>query len=210
MEDRFFIEMQAIGLAEENRLVKASDYRVYLKATELLAKTRSKIKKIIEQAGTAYINQKEKGYADGYEEGKNEIARIITETAIEASIYKERLEDKIVDTIVVVLKNILDEIGDDEALRQIVCKTLKTNKNQKEMTIRVCSPQQLKFVKPAVEALQKMAEVSGVIEVIADSKLEQGRCMVHTEFASVDVGLDVQLKMIKTLLIEHISHFKRR
>ncbi len=209
MEDCFYIEKRSIEPAEKHRVVKAADYRVYLKTSELLSKTRSKIKKIIEQAGAAYNDQKEKGFADGYEEGKNQIARTITETAIEASVYKERIEEKIVDTIVVVLKNILDEIGDDEVLRQIICKTLKTNKNQKELTIRVCPPQ-LKFVRSAVETLQKMAKVSGVIEIIADSNLERGRCMVHTEFASVDVGLDVQLKMIKTLLIEHISHFKKR
>jgi type III secretion protein L len=209
MEDCFYIEKRSIELAEGYRVVKASDYRVYLKTSNLLSKTRSKVKKIIEDTGAAYTDQKKKGYADGYEDGKNEIARIITETAIEASVYKEKIEERIIDTIVVVLRNILDEIGDDEVLRQIVCKTLRTNKIQKEITIRVCSPQ-LKFVRQAVETLQKMAKINGVIEIIADSSLERGRCMVHTEFASVDVGLDVQLKMIKTLLTEHISRFKKR
>ena len=128
---------------------------------------------------------------------------------IEAAIYKDRLENKIVDTIIIILKNILDEIGDEDVLRQIIFKTLKSHKFKKEITIRVC-PSQKEIVRNAVKTLQNKIQLVDIIEINGDSSLQKGRCIFQTDFASVDVGIKVQLQMIKALLNEHISRFKKK
>jgi type III secretion system HrpE/YscL family protein len=209
MEHSFYIENPSISTAEDQKILKASAYRAYLEASELLAKADLTAKEIIEEANTIFAEQKKKGYERGYEDGKKTIARTISETAVKSAAYKEKLEDKIVNTIVVIVNTILFKIGDEKVLRQIVYKTLRSRKYVKELTIRVC-PAQQKVVRQAVETMQRKGLLNGMIETIEDSSLDRGRCVVQTPFACVDVGLDVQLEMIKTLLSEHISRSKKR
>lgn len=209
MEDYFYLNRHSIEVSEEHKLIKASSYREYIKASELFLIASAKVKKIIDGAKSVYDEQKKKGYNDGLNAGKKDIARIISEVGIEAAIYKDRLENKIVDTIIIILKNILDEIGDEDVLRQIIFKTLKSHKFKKEITIRVC-PSQKEIVRNAVKTLQNKIQLVDIIEINGDSSLQKGRCIFQTDFASVDVGIKVQLQMIKALLNEHISRFKKK
>ena len=208
MENYFCIEGIDIKAPEGQKVIKSSAYRAYLEASELLVKTEASAIKIIEAGNAVYSDQNKQGYEEGIEEGKKSIAWLMTDVATEAAVFKQKIEGQIVDTIVVVLKNIFEKIGDDNLLRQIVTKTLRSYRNQKEITIRVC-PAQKEKVESVVEKMQKLGKLRGFIEIVGDISLDRGRCMVHTEFASVDVGIDVQLHMIKTLLFEHISRYKK-
>ncbi len=209
MEQSFYLEIPAIEVTEEQRLLKSSAYREYIKTSGLLETTKTKVKNILNSAKSAYLEQKKKGYEQGYEEGRREAARIISQASIGAAIYIDKIEDNMVATIIMALKNILGSIGDDKVLRRIIYQTLRSHKIKKEITIRVC-PSQKRTVESAVEAFQKITQSGPIVEILADSGLKHGRCVVQTEFSSVDVGVDVQLQMIKTLLTEHILRYKKR
>jgi len=84
---------------------------------------------------------------------------------------------------------------------EIIKHALEDLKDRSNISIYV-EPADYEFVSKRKEELEELLEADELISIYADQHLNQGDCVIKHPFGQLEVGIDVQLKQIKTALEE--------
>jgi type III secretion protein L len=164
------------------------------KSQKILDEALDKRKQIFEEAKKYYANEAKRGYDDGYATGKAEMAKQLAELTVKSSDNVKYLESSISGLVVKALQRIIGEVDRRELIVDIVRQALKAVKNQQEAILKV-SPQDSQAVRDNLKEILSDGIVD-YLEVVADSRLKPGTCILETDLGVVDASLDVQLEAI--------------
>lgn len=198
------IKSQNLEIQSQSRVLKADDYAVVLAAEQLIAQARIEAKKIIDDARTAYENEKKRGYEDGAEEGKAAQAEKMMTAMIESVHYFSEVETKLVTIVISATKKILSGFDDIELTKGIVKQALDKVRNESKITLRVC-PQHADTIRAQLKEITANYSNIGFIDVVADSRIDEAACRVETDMGSVDTSMDLQLKALHTALLNNFD-----
>ncbi|MBQ7607719.1 MAG: HrpE/YscL family type III secretion apparatus protein [Desulfovibrionaceae bacterium] len=195
----------AIHPAPGTRIVRAGEYATLLSADEILEYARAEALRIQKDAQAVYEEQKKKGYEDGIAEGQMQQAEKMLETGLQAVEYLEGLERKIVEVVTIALRKILGELDDKERIVRIVRNALDQVRGRQHVLIRVC-PEEEGFVREALSPmLSRVSSAQSLLDVVADTRLNRGACLLESDMGVIDASLEVQLKAIETSLMSRIG-----
>ncbi|MDR2372435.1 MAG: HrpE/YscL family type III secretion apparatus protein [Puniceicoccales bacterium] len=164
------------------------------KSQKILDEALDKRKQIFEEAKKYYANEAKRGYDDGYATGKEEMAKQLAELIVKSADNMKYLESSIAGLVVKALQRIIGEVDRRELIVNVVRQALKAVKNQQEAILKV-SPQDSQSVRDKLKEILSDGIVD-YLEVVADSRLKPGTCILETDLGVVDASLDVQLEAI--------------
>jgi type III secretion protein L len=164
------------------------------KSQQILDEALHKRKQIFEEAKKYYEKEAKRGYDDGYATGKAEMAKQLAELTVKSADNIKYLESSIAGLVVKALQRIVGEVDRRELIVDIVRQALKAVKNQQEAILKV-SPQDSQAVRDNLKEILSDGAVD-YLEVVADSRLKAGTCILETDLGVVDASLDVQVEAI--------------
>ena len=187
-------------------------------ADEILANAKAEAEKIKADAEAERDEIKksayEEGYSDGQENGfatgKDEITRLIERThkILEGVMLRREeilseTEQQIVDLVILMSKKVVKIISENQksVVMANVLQALKKVKGRGDVTIRV----NLADVKLTTEHIQdfiKQVENVKGIQVIEDSTVDKGGCIVETDFGAIDARIQSQLSELENKILE--------
>jgi flagellar assembly protein FliH len=160
-----------------------------------------------------WITGKEAGFA----EGKAEVERLIERTHTilnraqdkRAEILAES-EQEIIDLVLLIARKVIKVISENQRniIISNVVQALRKVKGRGNIIIRV-NMADLKLATEHIKDFIKMVEGAKSIQVIEDSTVDEGGCIVETDFGEIDARISSQLAELENKILE-MSPIKSR
>jgi flagellar assembly protein FliH len=157
------------------------------------------------------------GREAGFSEGKAEVERLIerTKTVLERAQDKRaeilaETEQEIIDLVLLISRKVIKVLSENQrnVIISNVVQALRKVKGRGNIIIRV----NMADVKLATEHIRdfiKLVEGSKSIQVMEDSSIDQGGCIIETDFGEIDARISSQLAELETKILE-ISPIKSK
>ena len=111
--------------------------------------------------------------------------------------YFAKVETRMVDLVMKAVRKIIDDFDDSERVLMTVKNVLSVVRNQKQMTLRL-HPQQVDGVKDRVNDLLAAYPGVGYIDILADTRLKLGACILESEIGLVEASMEGQLTALQS------------
>ena len=174
-------------------------------------------KKIDNERREALEQGREAGRAEGYAEGKTEVNRLIqrTQTVLERAQDKRaeiltETEKEIIDLVLLITRKVVKVISDSQrdVVVANVIQALGKVRDRGTVIIRV-NLADLKLTTENTKEFIKSLEGVKSIQVLEDSSVDSGGCIVETDFGEIDARISSQLAELEAKILE-ISPIKTR
>ncbi|MDR0316723.1 MAG: flagellar assembly protein FliH, partial [Treponema sp.] len=178
----------------------------------------SEVRSTLEAERKEALDQgREAGRTEGYAEGRAEVERLIGRT----HVVLERAQDKrgeiladteqeIIDLVLLISRKVIKVISENQrgVIVSNVIQALRKVKDRGNIIIRV----NIADVKLATEHTKdfiQMLEGSRSIQVLEDSSVDSGGCIIETDFGEIDARISSQLAELESKILE-ISPIKSK
>jgi flagellar assembly protein FliH len=184
------------------------------KAREMETETQDSIERIRKEA-------EERGWTEGrdsgYEEGRAEVERLIgrSQTILERANDKRaeilaETEQEIIDLVLLISRKVIKVISENQKniIVSNVVQALRKVKDRGNIVIRV-NMADLKLTTEHTKNFIQLVEGVKSIQVTEDSSVDEGGCIIETEFGEIDARISSQLAELESKILE-ISPIKSR
>lgn len=187
----------APGLDPACRIVRAGDAWALRDATRTLEEACARAQAIEAGANEALEQERRRGYEEGREQALMEQAEQMIENVTRNVDYFSKVEQRMVELVMEAVRKIVEGFDDHERVLITVRNILAVVRNQKQMTLRL-HPQDVETVKARVNEL--LAEYPGVgyLDIVADSRLHEGACILESEIGMVEASMESQLQALQS------------
>jgi flagellar assembly protein FliH len=159
----------------------------------------------------------ENGREEGYNSGLAEVKRLIDRTRV----VLERVQDKrteifaeteqqIIDLALLISRKVIKIISDSE--REIVVENIREAlgkiKKRGKIIIKV-NLQDLELSTARIAEFTSLVEGAGSLQILEDSSVDRGGCVIETDFGEIDARIANQLAELEARILE-ISPIKGR
>ena len=187
----------SLGLAPGTRVLRAADLAAWVDAQALLAQAQLQADAIVQGAQAAYEAECARGFETGQELARLEQAEKMMEDIGQTIDYFANVETRVVDLVMQAVRKIVDDFDDRERVLITVKNMLSVVRNQKQMTLRL-HPQQVEGVKERVNDLLAAYPGVGYIDILADTRLKPGACILESEIGLVEASMEGQLAALQS------------
>ena len=150
------------------------------------------------------------GREDGFKEGSAEVNRLIERmhTIVEKTMEKRQeilseTEQQIVDLVLLLARKVVKVISENQknVVTSNVIHALRKVKTKGDVTIRV-NLLDVQMTTEHIKEFLERVENSQNITVVEDISVDQGGCIVETDFGSIDARISSQLHELEQKIIE--------
>jgi flagellar assembly protein FliH len=157
------------------------------------------------------------GRDSGFAEGKAEVERLIerTRTVLERAQDKRveilaETEQEIIDLVLLIARKVIKVISENQrnVIISNVVQALRKVKGRGNIIIRV-NMADVKLSTDHIKDFIKLVEGAKSIQVVEDSTVDQGGCIIETDFGEIDARISSQLAELESKILE-ISPIKSK
>jgi flagellar assembly protein FliH len=150
------------------------------------------------------------GKEEGFAEGKAEVERLIerTQTVLERAQDKRgeilaESEQEIIDLVLLIARKVVKVISESQkdVIVSNVIQALRKVKSKGDVIIRV-NLADLKLTTEHKQEFIKLLEGAKSIQVVEDTTVDQGGCIIQTDFGEIDARISSQLGEIENKILE--------
>jgi flagellar assembly protein FliH len=189
-----------------------------VEATTIIAEAQQKSQDMI-SASQATIEKQRKeaqeqglvtGREMGFKEGKVEVDRLIqrTQVVLERAQAKRNeilveTEQRIIDLVILIARKVIKVISENqrEVIFSNVQDALRKVKGRGDIIIRV-NTMDLQLTTEHIKDFIEMFESAGTIQIQEDSSVDQGGCIIETDFGEIDARIASQLTELEAKIME--------
>jgi type III secretion protein L len=187
--------------------ITAQEAARFLEAEQLLAAVREQEKAIQESAEEIYRKRHAQGYQDGIMAGKMEYSSKILEAVMSSVEYLESLETSIVRLVSEVTRKLIGEMDHDEVIVRLVRQALNSARSERKVLIRVSARDEAAVRRDLAALLhQRDGGAAGFLDILPDSELPPGSCILESEMGIIEASLETQLKNLEKILLRHVRN----
>ncbi len=196
-----FIEIKPteIRLQSGQLVLKKAQYQQHLTAAELIAAAQAEAREIVLAAQAIFDQQKALGWQAGIEEARIQQATLIQKTYHQCYQYYRQVELQLAQVVLQAVRKILHDYDDVALTCCIVRQAFALVNHQKQVIFHV-HPDQVARVREQIAQILKAHPEKDYIEVIPDTHLAQGGCIIETEMGIVDASVEGQLAALANAL----------
>lgn len=176
------------------RIIRAADAAAWEDGYRFLAAVLEATAKVGENARAVYAEAYEKGYAEGRSVGSLEAARMVRDTTVAVDHYLAKLESEIGALAVGVVRRLLGDLDVTDLVARAAGQAVAEFRNAKSLRMTV-HPAAVAQVRQALAAAAHGPLTN--VTVDCDPTLDEGACIVASDFAVVDASIEVQLKALE-------------
>jgi type III secretion protein L len=187
-----------------SKVVKKADYEHVFAAKDLLVFAEEAADRQELQLETLRQDARRAGYEAGIEMGKQNWATQLAERHFAMQTQLQSMQQVLVDVVMSSLRHLVSALAEEEKFSLLAQQVLQS----------VVRARQLRLVVAAADASaarivldrwrEEHSDVIG-IDVVVDSALTAGDCLVETDDGAVDGRLDQRLRNIEAALLRHLS-----
>ena len=194
-------------------------------AEKIVAEAREKAKQIENDSLAAFENERKEaeergriaGREAGFTEGKDEVARLVerTQTILERAQDKRadilaETEQQIIDLVLLISRKVIKIISENQRNVVIsnVVQALRKVKGRGNILIKV-NILDVKLTTEHKKEFINMLEGAKSIQIVEDTSVDPGGCVIETEFGEIDARISSQLAELEEKILE-ISPIKSR
>jgi flagellar assembly protein FliH len=187
-------------------------------AEKIIAEAESKAKRIEDEARTASETKqreaeeagRQTGHEDGYAEGKAEVERLIARTKVMLERAQEKRaeilaesEQEIIDLVLLIARKIIKVITENQKTVIIsnVVEALRKVRDKGSVTIRV-NMTDVELTTAHIKEFIQLVEGSASVQIAEDSSVDQGGCIIETDFGEIDARIASQLAELEAKILE--------
>ncbi len=177
------------------------------KAAEMEKEVRQKLD---DERKEAQEQGREQGREEGYAEGKAEVDRLIerTQTVLERAQDKRgeilaEAEQQIVDLVLLIARKVIKIISENQrnVIISNVIQSLRKIKSKGNVIIRV-NMADLKLATEHKQEFISLMENVKSIQIVEDTTVDPGGCIIETEFGEIDARISSQLAELESKILE--------
>jgi flagellar assembly protein FliH len=197
----------------EALLVKAREEaeQIIIEAQKKAQEIEVEIRNTLDEERKATLEEgREAGRLEGYAEGKAEVDRLVERT----QVVLERAQDKrgeilteterqIIDLVLLISRKVVKVISENqrEVVISNVVQALRKVRDRGNVIIHV-NLADLKLTTEHTKEFIKMLEGVKTIQVVEDSSVDPGGCIIETDFGEVDARISSQLAELEAKILE--------
>lgn len=200
MDAMFVLGKNKWQIDPARKIIKKDELEHYYAANEILEASHQLAAQIEQQAQADHQRRYDEGYAEGVEEGKSEYSLKIMEMVMAQLDALENLEKQIVEVVIASVRKIVDDIDDRELIVRVVKKGMSAVRGEKRLLVRGSRTDEATVTEALQSSLLSADGMSGYLEVVGDSNLKQGDCIIETDMGVVEASLSSQLRILEQSL----------
>ena len=152
----------------------------------------------------------DKGYKEGYDKGVGEVERLVERMhkILESVMLRreeilQETESQIVELVILMARKVVKILSENQknVVMANTMAALKKVKTRGTVTLRVNLEDVKLSSEHANEFIQHVEKVEG-INVLEDSSVEKGGCIVETDFGSIDARISSQITELENKILE--------
>jgi flagellar assembly protein FliH len=201
-------------IAEGEQRIRQADHE----ASHIMAEAEKKAMEIEMNARTEFGEKKKEaenagrlaGHEEGYAEGKAEVERLIERTQVilersqdlRAEILAET-EQQVIDLALLISRKVIKTISENQktVVLQNIAGALKKVKARGAILIRV-NITDLKLTTEHSKTFIQMMEGAKDVQIVEDSTVDPGGCIIETDFGEIDARISSQLAELEAKILE--------
>ena len=150
------------------------------------------------------------GREAGFQEGKAEVERLIerTQTVLQRAQDKrteilEETEQEIINLVLLISRKVIKVISENQrnVIISNVVQALRKVKGRGNITIRV-NMSDLKLSTDHIKDFINLVEGAKSVQVVEDSAVDEGGCIIETDFGEIDARITSQLTELEAKILE--------
>jgi len=194
-------------------------------ADRIIAEAHEKAKQIEADSRAAFEAERREaeeqgratGRESGFSEGKSEVERLVhrTQTVLERAQDKraeilDETEQEIISLVLLIARKVIKVISENQknVIISNVVQALRKVKGRGSIIIRV-NISDLKLATDHIKDFINLVEGSKSIQIVEDSAVDEGGCIIETDFGEIDARIASQLAELETKILE-ISPIKAK
>jgi flagellar assembly protein FliH len=194
-------------------------------AEKIVAEAKKKAQEIEDASRAAFEAERkdaeERGRAAGrdagFAEGRAEVERLVqrTQTVLERAQDKRaeilaETEQEIIDLVLLISRKVIKVISENQRNVVIsnVVQALRKVKGRGNIIVRV-NMIDLKLTTEHMKDFTQLVEGSKTLQIVEDSTVDPGGCVIETDFGEIDARIASQLRELETKILE-ISPIKSK
>lgn len=187
------IVLDDLPAAPGSRIVRAAQADAWQDGFRFLAAVREAADKVEENARSTYAAAYEKGYKEGRAAGASEATRLVCDTSLAVDRYLAKLESEIGALALSIVRRVLGDLERVDLVARAAAQAVAEFRQEKIIKVTV-HPAAVDRVSTALAALSPNSDATVTVE--ADPALDQGACIVASDFAVVDASIETQLQAL--------------
>ena len=157
------------------------------------------------------------GRETGFAEGKDEVERLIGRTQIvlqraqdKRTEILEETEQEIINLVLLIARKVIKVISENQknVIISNVVQALRKVKGRGDIVIRV-NLADLKLSTEHLKDFIKLLEGARSVQIVEDSSVDEGGCVIETDFGEIDARIASQLAELEAKILE-VSPIKSR
>jgi flagellar assembly protein FliH len=206
-------ELARISAEEDEKKRQAEE-----EAASIIAEAEKRVAEIEEEARAEFEEKRREaeeagrkaGQEEGYAEGKAEVDRLIERVQVilersqdlRAEILADT-EQQIIDLALLIARKVIKTISESQktVVLQNVAQALKKVRARGTILIRV-NIADLKLTTEHSKTFIQMMEGAKGVQVVEDSSVDPGGCIIETDFGEVDARISSQLAELEAKILE--------
>jgi type III secretion protein L len=182
--------IDALATGPGSRIIRAADAEAWESGINFYQQVRQQAERVEAAALASYDAERARGYADGKAEGEREAARLVIETVAAVDRYLAGLEQDVAGLAMNVVRRAMGEFDMADLVARAAAHAAPDFRRSKWLKLTV-HPDAVERVSRAVKDV--ITDGGFCCSVEADNKLGPDACILASEVAIVDAGIETQL-----------------
>jgi type III secretion protein L len=200
----FRLAKSQLEFVENRAILPAREYAALVEAEGLIEAARAEAERIRREAEEEYARRRAEGYETGLEKGKAEIAERMVDYMGRSAAYFSKVEGVLIDVVMRAARRVIGEFDQKEVVERVVRRALEATRNEGHVTVRV-APALADDLKSRIGNILGEFPKVEFLEVVPDSRVPEGGCILETELGFVDASLETQFKAIEKALVNSMK-----
>jgi type III secretion protein L len=185
------ISLDDLPAGPGSRIVRAAQVEAWRDGFRFLSAVREAAGKVEENARRTYAAAYAKGYKEGRAAGAIEASRLVRDTTLGVDRYLAKLESQIGALALSIVRRVLGEFDNPDLVARVAAQAVAEFRQDNAIKVSV-HPTAADRVSSALAALTQSNGANVTVE--ADPALDQGACIVASDFAVVDASIETQMQ----------------
>ncbi len=187
-----------------SKVVKRADYEQVLAAEDVLASANEAAAKQQSHLETLRQEATRAGYAAGIEMGKQAWAQELVERHSTQQTHLRGMEQVLVDVVMSSLRHLLGELPAGDRFPLLAQQVVQSVVRARQLRL-VVAADDAPAARMVLDRWQRQQPEVLAVDVVVDSALTTGDCLLETDEGAVDGRLSQRLVTIETALRRHLS-----
>ncbi|HEV2503941.1 MAG TPA: type III secretion system stator protein SctL [Mesorhizobium sp.] len=177
------------------RILRADEVGAWQDGYAFIEQAKAEAQKLNDAAKRAYAAEYAQGYKDGRTQGETDAARLVVDTSVKVDRYLAGLETEVAGLALDVVRRVLGQFDVGTLVAKAARQAISEVRRAKYLKFRV-HPQSVGRMRDELSAILADGDLGMSLEIDADDTLAPGACILSTDMAVIDAGIEAQLEAI--------------